>query len=113
MKFRKIENKPLIRSKCVDVELTPIKRTFTKITVTDITTFKEEMAGFSETFFAQGPGSVGSDLEKGLELLKEYKKLFAGHEGQRLELGNAERLFDLDVTAYPNMNKVKNELEGQ
>jgi len=71
------------------------------------------MAGFSETFFAQGPGSVGSDLEKGLELLKEYKKLFAGHEAQRLELGNAERLFDLDVTAYPNMNKVKNELEGQ
>ena len=70
------------------------------------------MANFSDTFFAEGPGSVGANLEKGLELLKDFKKEFSVHESQRVELANAEKLFDLDVTPYPNLNKVKNELEG-
>ena len=36
------------RSKCVDVELTPIKRKFTKIIIKDIGDFKENVANLNK-----------------------------------------------------------------
>ena len=89
------------RSKCVDVELTPIKRKFTVITQKEIGGFKEEMADFVSKFENEGPCTVGDNLDTGLALMNEYKKLIATHDKNSAELSNAEKLFGLEVTAYP------------
>ena len=100
------------RSKCVDVELTPIKRKFTVITQEEIGGFKDQMVAFAEKFEGEGPSTIGEDLEKGLSLMKSYKKEIAIFEKSSAELSNAEKLFGLEVTSYPKLVKAKQEMDG-
>jgi len=110
--IRKIWADLIYRSKCVDVELTPIKRKFTAITLEEITDFKVKMADFAERFENEGPSTIGDDLESGLQKMKEFSKVLIAHDSNRLELANAEKLFGLEVTAYPRLVKAKTEMEG-
>ena len=48
----------------------------------------------------------------GVKLLKEYQALYAEFETQRGELTNAEKLFDLSITGYPNMVEMEKELKN-
>ena len=100
------------RSKCVDVELTPIKRKFTVITQDEISEFKEKMTEFTEKFEQEGPSNVGEDLEKGLNLMKLYKKEITIFDKSSGELSNAEKLFGLEVTAYPKLVRAKAEMDA-
>ncbi len=50
--------------------LARIKRKFTYITKREVVKFAKEVREFQKTFTESGPGAVGNDLEKGLELLK-------------------------------------------
>ena len=45
-------------------------------------------------------------------LLKEYQALYLEFESQRGELTNAEKLFDLSITGYPNLIDVEKELKS-
>ena len=100
----------VLLAKQVDVELTPTKMKFTKITGKEITKFKSGMEKFAEDFAQNGPSSIGSDLDKGLELMTEYIVKLKEFEDKRTELVNAEKLFDLEITAYPNLTTVSKQM---
>ena len=63
-------------------------------------------------FYEEGPGSVGTDLEKGMERMKLFRDDVARLEGDRQELANAEKLFDLPITMYSNLTEVQKQMNG-
>ncbi|KAM4707116.1 dynein axonemal heavy chain 10 [Discoglossus pictus] len=99
-------------SKLVDMSLGKVKRTFTQITKDQIEEFKKELALFAERFRSEGPGAVGHNLDQGLQILVAFEKEFAKFEKDRQELANAEKLFDLPVTMYPDLLQVQKEIKG-
>ena len=48
----------------------------------------------------------------GVALLEQYKKEVGMHEKDRQELANAEKLFDLPITMYPELVAVQKEMSG-
>lgn len=48
----------------------------------------------------------------GVDLLGSFEKELARHEKNRQELANAEKLFDLPITMYPELIKVQKEMAG-
>ena len=94
--------------------------------------FQSEATNFNERFKSEGPATVGSDLDKGdplslsryplischchvaagMELLEEFKKEYATMEQHRQELTNAEKLFDLPITTYPDVMEVEREIRN-
>ncbi|XP_048641449.1 dynein axonemal heavy chain 10 isoform X3 [Marmota marmota marmota] len=96
----------------VDHALGGIKRTFTEITRGEIMNYKLQIENFAKRFYSEGPGSVGEDLDRGVELLGVFEKELAKHEKNRQELANAEKLFDLPITMYPELLKVQKEMNG-
>ncbi|XP_039327853.2 dynein axonemal heavy chain 10 isoform X2 [Saimiri boliviensis] len=96
----------------VEHALGDIKRTFTEITRGDIVNYRVQIEEFAKRFYSEGPGSVGDDLDKGVELLGVFERELARHEKSRQELANAEKLFDLPITMYPELLKVQKEMTG-
>lgn len=45
-------------------------------------------------------------------MLKSYKNEVQKYESERQELANAEKLFDLSITMYPDLTKVAKEMNG-
>ena len=56
--------------------------------------------------------NVSKSLLSGVELLKKFKEEFANFEKERQELANAEKLFGLSITLYPELLEVEKELKG-
>ena len=48
----------------------------------------------------------------GVELLKRFKEEFSNFEKERQELANAEKLFGLSITLYPELLDMEKELKG-
>ncbi|XP_075852592.1 dynein axonemal heavy chain 10 [Microcebus murinus] len=96
----------------VEHSLGGIKRTFTEITRGEIANFRALIEEFARRFYSEGPGSVGEELDKGVDLLGQFEKELARHEKSRQELANAEKLFDLPITMYPELLKVQKEMNG-
>lgn len=48
----------------------------------------------------------------GVELLKKFRETFANVDRERQELANAEKLFGLNITMYPEMIEMEKELKG-
>lgn len=67
----------------IDVNLTGVKVKFTEITQEQITQFKTELENFATKFHEEGPGAVGSDLDKGLKILNNFKKEMLKYETDR------------------------------
>ena len=61
------------------------------------------------SFFLSSFNSLPST---GVKLLKEFKAQYILMEKQRQELTNAEKLFDLPITMYPDMIEVDKELRN-
>ncbi|XP_073442216.1 dynein axonemal heavy chain 10 [Dendrobates tinctorius] len=101
-----------MESKHVDRSLGKVKRKFTQITKNQIEDYKKEVAQFAELFCSEGPGVVGDDLDKGLQILAAYEKELEKYEKNRQELANAEKLFDLPITMYPELLQVQKEMKG-
>lgn len=51
-------------------------------------------------------------MSEGMELMKKYQEEVAELEGGRQELTNAEKLFELPITMYPELMKVQKEMKG-
>ncbi|CAK9806047.1 Dynein axonemal heavy chain 10 [Anthophora plagiata] len=85
---------------------------FSGMTQDQINDFVDELKEFAKDFEANGPGSVGEDLENGLLKMEDYGKLIAKHEERRHSLINSEILFDLPATDYSVFLKVKKDYEG-
>ncbi|XP_039735198.1 dynein axonemal heavy chain 10 [Pteropus medius] len=98
----------------VNVERTlgGIKRTFTEITRNEIVNYRQQIEDFAKCFYREGPGSVGEDLDSGIELLATFERELTKHERNRQELANAEKLFDLPITMYPELIKAQKEMSG-
>ncbi|XP_004753142.1 dynein axonemal heavy chain 10 isoform X1 [Mustela putorius furo] len=96
----------------VEHALGSIKRTFTEITRGEISNYRQQIEDFAKRFYREGPGSVGDDLDKGVELLASFERELTKHERNRQELANAEKLFDLPITMYPELLKVQKEMNG-
>ncbi|XP_067084612.1 dynein axonemal heavy chain 10 [Osmerus mordax] len=96
----------------VDRSLGRVKKTFTEITKTQTEEYKQELGIFAESFNMHGPGAVGDDLEKGVAVMVSYEKELAVVEAGRQELANAEKLFDLPITMYPELQSVQKEMKG-
>ncbi|PVD32839.1 hypothetical protein C0Q70_08286 [Pomacea canaliculata] len=102
----------ILKSKNIDASLVVVKRKFTEITQDQIKDFHKELETFADRFLLEGPGSVGTDLDRGVELMKKYQEEVAELEANRQELTNAERLFELPITMYPELLKVQKEMKG-
>ncbi|XP_014373608.2 dynein heavy chain 10, axonemal, partial [Alligator sinensis] len=96
----------------VDHSLGSIKRTFTEITKHQIGDYSKEISDFFHRFTTEGPGAVGENLDKGLDLLGIFDKELDKLEKNRQELANAEKLFDLPITMYPDLMKAQNDMKG-
>ncbi|KAG7265791.1 LOW QUALITY PROTEIN: hypothetical protein CRUP_036669 [Coryphaenoides rupestris] len=99
-------------SKLVDRSLGRVKKTFTEITKEQIEGFTQDLSIFTESFNMHGPGAVGDDLEKGMAVLATYEAELAKMESGRQELANAEKLFDLSFTMYPELLQVQKDMKG-
>ncbi|XP_030648846.1 dynein heavy chain 10, axonemal [Chanos chanos] len=99
-------------AKQVDYSLTTVKKTFTEITKQQVEEYKQELVIFAESFNMHGPGAVGDNLERGLTVLETYEMELMKIEATRHELANAEKLFDLSVTMYPELLHVQKEMKG-
>lgn len=58
------------------------------------------------------PNSTAMFSWSGVELLKRFKEEFANFEKERQELANAEKLFGLSITLYPELLDMEKELKG-
>ncbi|XP_053336632.1 dynein axonemal heavy chain 10 [Clarias gariepinus] len=96
----------------VDRSLGKVKKTFTKITLKQIEDYKQELSVFAESFSMHGPGAVGDNMEKGLAVMNAYEADLAKIDAGRQELVNAEKLFDLPITSYPELLKIQQDMRG-
>ncbi|GAB0196984.1 dynein axonemal heavy chain 10 [Grus japonensis] len=96
----------------VDHNLGGIKRKFTKITQQQIEDYSKEIEDFFHKFVTEGPGAVGENLDKGLELMAIFEKEVEKLEQNHQELSSIEKLFDLPVTVYPDLVKAQNDMKG-
>uniref|UniRef100_A0A182NRZ8 AAA+ ATPase domain-containing protein n=1 Tax=Anopheles dirus TaxID=7168 RepID=A0A182NRZ8_9DIPT len=106
-RWKKIYHSALLRSS----KLQPTKAKFAEITQKEIHTFSEELAKFIAKFRTEGPGTVGLDLDKGVELMDSFGKEIDLMDRQRIELENAEKLFDIPLTDYKDFLQCKVEYE--
>ncbi|CAH2295752.1 dynein heavy chain 10, axonemal [Pelobates cultripes] len=100
------------QSKRVDHSLGRVKKTFTQTTKDQIEDYKKKLLKFATQFRTEGPGAVSDDLDKGSQVLALYEKELAIYEKNRQELANAEKLFDLPITMYPELIAVQKEMMG-
>ncbi|XP_017478046.1 PREDICTED: dynein heavy chain 10, axonemal [Rhagoletis zephyria] len=90
----------------------PIKQKFADLTSVEISTFWAELEAFIKDFEENGPGSVGSDLDKGSKLMDVYGAKLNSYEERRIELSNAEKLFDMPMADYNDFSRIKSDYEG-
>ena len=97
--------------KIVQKKMEPIKGRFMKITKIERNKFKDEVLAFVKRYYNQGPGTVGPDLEKGLELLEQFHDELKEMEKKKTDMANSEKLFGLEFTLYPELAEVAKDLE--
>ncbi|XP_055373636.1 dynein axonemal heavy chain 10 [Condylostylus longicornis] len=93
-------------------KLQPIKQKFANLTSVEISTFLTDLTNFIEDFEKNGPGSVGTDLDRGVKLMETYGQKFENIEARRYELASAEKLFDLPLTDYTDYLKCRADFDG-
>ncbi|XP_057328415.1 dynein axonemal heavy chain 10-like isoform X2 [Microplitis mediator] len=87
------------------------KERFRQMTEEQISDLLKECEEFAEYFNENGPGSVGNDLDSGLIKMEEFEKLINTLEERRLDLVNAEILFDLPPTNFSIFISTKQDFE--
>ena len=87
----------------VDESLEDVKARFTDITVGQVRSFVSETVEFAERLRRSGPGIPTVDLDKGIAQLEDFKVELAQKMEVRDHLVQAERLFELPITSYPDL----------
>ncbi|TPX37396.1 hypothetical protein SeMB42_g06902, partial [Synchytrium endobioticum] len=95
----------------LETSLIPIKQQFTQSTVAQVADFRLDIRRYREQFLINGPGAVDKDMELGLKLLGEAKAAAANLATRREALVRAEKLFDLPITAYPELFELDSEIK--
>ncbi|KAL8020331.1 putative AAA+ ATPase domain, dynein heavy chain region D6 P-loop domain-containing protein [Plasmopara halstedii] len=98
-------------SRTKDLRLVKVKDQFRGVTKQDALQFSQECQKIKQEFIEHGPGTCALDLDVGLERLSSYKTLLIGFKTRRQELANAENLFSLPITSYPELQELAEALE--
>ena len=97
-------------AKVFEVKLAPVKRKFTAVTVKQVDEFKELVEKTKAEFDLTGPNHSSVSMDEGVALMAEYTKKLAEMNATREELVLAQQLFNLDLTAYPELAYLDGEL---
>ncbi|CAN0031129.1 unnamed protein product, partial [Ectocarpus sp. 12 AP-2014] len=101
-----------MEAKTKDLRLVRVKERFREVTKEQAVGFHAELKEMEATFKATGPGNSNTELEDGVRLLAEYQqRVQVVCMARKLELVNAEGLFGLDTTEYPELQRVVSELK--
>jgi len=102
-------------SKTKDLRMNAVKEKFKEVTQSEAEQFVARVRDNKNNFSRSGPGTKAgneSELDDGLQLLAAYsrklKDLFKEREG----IVNAQRLFGLDPTPYPELTALQAELSS-
>lgn len=94
-----------------DVRLVKVKAQFTAVTKQDVATFSASADELRTAYHATGPTSLGIGLTQGLAMMAEFNKRLAQAYKEREALMNAERLFGLPMTRYPQLQEVQDDID--
>ncbi|XP_078467787.1 dynein axonemal heavy chain 10-like [Lampetra planeri] len=101
----------IMDAKKTNYNLTPLKKHFMQITADDMSVFKQDLMQFIERFRCEGPVSFGPNFDKGLEVLVIFHNEADEYGKRKKELTNAEKLFDLQITACTDLVNVQTEIK--
>ena len=90
-----------VDSRTRDLRLVDTKAEIRELTRQQDIDFRASLETLRKEFLDSGPGVSSVSLDVGVELLVEYKKRLGKLNKQKLEIINAQNLFDLDVKPYP------------
>uniref|UniRef100_T1JML4 Dynein-1, subspecies f n=1 Tax=Strigamia maritima TaxID=126957 RepID=T1JML4_STRMM len=99
-------------AKVVDTRLTPFKIKFADVTEAEVKVLVVDIGKYFDDYMQHGPGTVGDDLEKGAEVVKNYLDIMQLLVLRRNDLVAAKKLFDLPPTPYPQLALIEKEMEN-
>lgn len=95
----------------VDRSLEVVKSKFTRVTQGEVSTFVDEVRKLREEFAGQGPASDRVSLDRGVELTTQYLAQLQAFNKRRDDLVLAEKLFNLNITSYPELVEMEADLQ--
>jgi dynein heavy chain len=101
----------LSKTKKVDDSLIPVKEKFTAMTYNQVGDFKQDIREFRDNFLGNGPGSMDLNMDQGLVLLQQAKDMIADYHSKRENLVRGEKLFNMNVSSYPDLYSLENEVK--
>jgi dynein heavy chain len=101
----------LMSARITEVKLAPVKRKFTAVTMKQVDDFVIKVKETKEAFDLSGPNHSSVDMEPGTDLMAAYRKTLAEMNATREELVLAQKLFNLDITSYPELAYMAGEME--
>ena len=110
-KLPTIWEKIFYKSKEVHFRVRPMKEKYTEITKLLVRKFQKEANDLYEVFKKEGPSSVGSELDEGLELLSKYQVDFKNTCDRAKALNDQEKLYVLPLTDFTVLKVFKDDLE--
>lgn len=96
----------------LDISLNTTKEKFRQYTIKEVHTFIEEVNVFQDKFDKDGPGNPKTPMDQGLSMVLQYKHELKELCNRRDELHLAEKLFDIPLTSYPQLNNITNTLSS-
>ncbi|GMH67856.1 hypothetical protein TrLO_g3024 [Triparma laevis f. longispina] len=100
-----------VDSKTKDLRLVDVKDQFREVTKEDAVKFQDECNKEKRKFLDAGPGNPNITLDEGLEVMDTYTRTLHDMNNMKLNLVNAENLFNIPVTGYPALNELEVEME--
>ncbi|CAG0890641.1 unnamed protein product [Darwinula stevensoni] len=98
-------------SRATEIRLARIKARFQRSTEEEVAAFILKCREFQAQFRTRGPSAYPQDLDQGIILLQPFQENLQKFEAERARLSSAQRLFDLPVTEYPEINEIGWELK--
>eukprot|EP00892_Ulva_mutabilis_P000668 jgi/Ulvmu1/10601/UM065_0057.1 len=94
----------------VNASLVDVKQDFSAVTTQQVEQFLLKVTKFYEAFKNDGPGRGNIDLAIGLKLMRDTEAELLEIVERRDALVLAQKLFALDITAYPELSKMEAEM---
>ncbi|XP_024136867.1 dynein heavy chain 10, axonemal isoform X4 [Oryzias melastigma] len=99
-------------SRRMDQSLKDVRETFSKIKMEEIEAFTQDLSIFAGSFNTHGPGTVGNDLDKGLNIIGRFEKELANIMTEQEHLIETAKLLDLPLAEYPEIIRIQKDLSG-
>jgi dynein heavy chain len=101
----------IIDSKTKDLRMVKVKENFRGVTKENVIDFSALCKVTLGEFYKSGPGAPGTNLDEGVVQVGVYQQKVIKMKKQAKEFMNAEGLFGLTLTIYPDLSKLGQEME--